>query len=68
MILIWLISVENMREDKGLVGGGGVVVNRFYYYFQYRVNSARWISVIFRGFYNIFKGSISLHKGGVFSY
>lgn len=56
-----------MREDKGL-GGGVVVVNRFYYYFQYHVNSARWISVIFRGFYNIFKGSISLHKGGVFSY
>lgn len=23
MILIWLISVENMREDKGLGGGGG---------------------------------------------
>lgn len=39
-----------MREDKG----GGVVVNRFYYYFQYRVNSARWISVIFRGFFSTF--------------
>lgn len=23
MILIWLISVENMREDKGWVEGGG---------------------------------------------
>lgn len=32
MILIWLIFVENMREDKGL-GGGVVVVNCFYYYF-----------------------------------
>lgn len=53
-----------MREDKGWEGGGVVVVvNRLV-----SGNSARWISVIFRGFYNIFKGSISLHKGGVFSY